>query len=215
MKKKKITFQPVKIKNYEITGFYYQIGNYNFRKYLDIKCKSCKADSPDLMVIMMNPGSSVPIDKNDNGEDVTKAKPDPTQTQIIRVMDSLKLCYARILNLSDLREPKSKVFYKQINSMNEDCINHSIFHKSRLSDFNELYKKGVPVLYAWGTNKKLNHLAKCALNATKPERSFGLRKPKFDFAYYHPLPRCYNKQKEWYESVIIEFNNENNTSLNT
>jgi hypothetical protein len=215
MTEKKTTLQPVKIENYEITGFYYQIGEYNFRKYLDIKFKCCKADSPDLMVIMMNPGSSAPLDSNDDGRVEINAKPDPTQTQIIRVMESLNFNYARILNLSDLRQPNSNVFYGQISSMNEDCINHSIFHESRLCDFKKLYIKGVPVLYAWGTNKKLNHLAKCALKATKLERSFGWRKPKFDFAYYHPLPRGYIKQIKWYESIIIEFNNENNTNQNT
>lgn len=204
MTKKKISLHPVTIENYEISGFYYQEQGLNFRKYLNIKNKSSEADLPDLMVIMMNPGSSEPLDNNDNGRVETNAKPDPTQTQIIRIMESSNFQYARILNLSDLREPKSAVFYKKINSMNESGINHSIFYENRLNDFNELYIKGIPVIYAWGINKKLVHLAKCVFTVTNAESFFGWRKPKFDFAYYHPLPRSYKKQKEWYEAIEYE-----------
>lgn len=215
MTKKKISLRPIIIENYEISGYYYQEKGLSFRKYLNIKHKLRENDLPDLMVIMMNPGSSQPIDENENGRVETKAKPDPTQTQIIRVMEKLNFRYARILNLSDLREPKSTDFYKKINSVNESGIIHSIFHENRVNEFNELYVKGIPVIYAWGINKKLIHLAKCAIKATEAESSFGWRKPKFDFAYYHPLPRSYKKQKEWYEAIESKLNQRNNINHNT
>ena len=192
---------PINLDNYKITGFYYRENDYRFRKYLNIKKKDCKGSTPDLMVIMMNPGSSEPTSGDDNGRIETEAKPDLTQNQIIRVMKGSNFEYARVLNLSDLREPKSNEFYKKINPMNSDGINHSIFEKNRIKDFKDLYIKGITVIYAWGVNKKLFSLAENALKSTKTKNSVGWNKPKNVFAYYHPLPRSYKKQKEWYETI--------------
>ena len=149
----------------------------------------------------MNPGSSEPIKQEDIGKIETETKPDPTQNQIIRVMESSNFKYARVLNLSDLREPKSAEFYKKINPMTAAGINHSIFDENRYDDFKNLYVSDVPVIYAWGVNKKLMSLAKSALKITRNEKNIGWNKPKYDFAFYHPLPRSQKKQKEWYELI--------------
>ena len=73
--------------NFKITGYYYEEQGYQFRKYLNIKKVNSNLIAPDLMVVMMNPGSSEPIDKNYNGRKETLAKPDKTQEQIMRIMD--------------------------------------------------------------------------------------------------------------------------------
>ena len=197
----KRNLMPINLDNYKITGFYYTEGNYSFRKYLNIKKKDFKGSTPDLMAIMMNPGSSEPLNKENNGRVETEAKPDHTQHQIIRTMEKFNLSYARILNLSDLREPKCMEFYKKIDQMNNEGINHSIFDKKRDDELINLYVKGVPVIYAWGVNKKLVSLAKSALLFTRTENSIGWKKSNYDFAYYHPLPRSFMKQIEWYENI--------------
>lgn len=195
------TLKEVNLDEYEISGFYYIEGTYKFRKYLNIKSKNCSFHQPDLMVIMMNPGSSEPLDQNDNGQIETVAKPDPTQKQIIRVMETGEFKFARVLNLSDLREPESAKFYKKLNLLRNDKIEHSIFSKNRINDFNDLFVQNTPIIYAWGVNKKLMDLAKMAINCSNNQNANGWKKPKFDFAYYHPLPRSNKKQIEWYDIV--------------
>lgn len=117
---------------FNVTAFYYNQDNFKFRRYLEIKRKSI-ADTEienDLNVIMMNPGSSRPLNNTeDESEYLNKfveAHPDPTQHQIMKVMENCNLNYARVVNLSDIREPKSSTFY---NLLKSDLQNekHSIF----------------------------------------------------------------------------------------
>ena len=64
-----------------------------------------------------------------------------------------------------------------------------------------IIKNGIPVIYAWGVNYRLKKLAKNAISLTNGENSIGWNKSSQEYAYYHPLPRSYQKQKEWYETI--------------
>ena len=44
---------------FDISGLFYEKNNLKFRKYLNIKKKKSTLLYPDLMIIMMNPGSSL------------------------------------------------------------------------------------------------------------------------------------------------------------
>ena len=182
---------------FDIAGLFYKDGKYKCRKYLDIKYKGSKLKTPDLMVIMMNPGSSYPLDGNDNNDFPSKAEPDNTQDQIMKVMKNTSIEYARVLNLSDLRTPDSKALYVFIKSKEAKNINHSIFDKNRIRDFNSLFIKNVPVIYGWGVDSSLTDLAKQAVERINAPNPAGLKKENTNYAYYHPLPRIYNKQVEW------------------
>lgn len=187
--------------DFEIVGFFYKIGNYKCRKYLDIKLKSSKITNPDLMVIMMNPGSSYPLDEIDDNSVPSIAEPDKTQEQIIKVMKNSSLEYARILNLSDLRTPNSNELYDFLKSKNSKSIPHTIFGENRVEDFNTLLIKGVPIIYGWGVNSSLKELSKLAIEKINHPSPCGLKKDSEEYAYYHPLPRVYSKQIEWVEKV--------------
>lgn len=52
--------------NFHVTGLFYQIDEFKFREYLNIKRKGIANSKIDLMVVMMNPGSSQPVDSIDN-----------------------------------------------------------------------------------------------------------------------------------------------------
>ena len=188
-------------KKFKITGLFYQVKGFKFRKYLNIRKTSSERKKPDLMVVMLNPGSSRPINGNEDYEMETEAIPDNTQDQIMRIMENCNFDYARILNLSDFREPKSSEFYRKIDELKNNKIAHSIFDESRSNDFDKLFVKNIPVIFAWGVNKNLKELANLAINKIGIKKSFGLKKEGFDFAYYHPLPQNYNKQKEWVENI--------------
>lgn len=144
----------------------------------------------------MNPGSSKPLVNNSYNKEVL-TKPDNTQYQIIKVMEQFNYNYARILNLSDYREPKSKVFYNKISELEENGIFHSIFSTEREKDFKELFVNKVPIIFAWGVHYKLRFLANKAIKKINVKNPIGIKKKKNNYAYYHPLPRTHQKQKEW------------------
>ena len=186
---------------FKITGYFYELNGFKFRKFLNIVRSNSDQKNPDLMVVMMNPGSSRPVNGNNNYSKESEAVPDKTQDQIIRLMNNLGFNYARILNLSDLREPKSSVFYDSINKLENYNIAHSIFDLKRSKDFEELFIRDIPVIFAWGVNKKLLNLAIQTINRIGEREPIGLNKKGLDYAYYHPLPQNYTKQKEWIEEV--------------
>lgn len=186
--------------NFKIDGLFYKNNNHLCRKYLDIKRSDLKDIQPDLMVVMMNPGSSKPEDRNDNNTSISKAVPDKTQNQIMKIMNDCNFSYARILNLSDIREPKSGVFYSKLNEL--DKIPHSIFSNERIEDFETLFVKEVPVIFAWGVNKNLISLAMIAVERINEKEPFGILKEGAAFAYYHPLPQNYYAQEKWCKDII-------------
>ena len=188
-------------KLFNITGYYYQVKDYNFRKYLNIKRKGTDVKIPDLMVVMMNPGSSQPLNKQDNQRKETPAKPDNTQTQIMKIMQVGNFNYARVLNLSDVREPKSELLYPMLKKMEAQNINHSIFAEERKDDFNKLWIKNTSVIFGWGVNYRLRYLALKALSACDITNPIGLLKPNTNWAYYHPLPPNTNTQKDWVSGI--------------
>lgn len=111
----------------EVVGLFYELDGYRLRKYLDIKRVGIVLDEPDLMVVIMNPGSSFPLDGIDNNTVPSEAEPDATQQQIMKVMDAAGFDYARILNLSDFRTSDSSELYRLLKSDECSLVEHSIF----------------------------------------------------------------------------------------
>ena len=186
---------------FEISGHFYELSGLKCRRYLNIKRIGSNLDQPDIMVVMMNPGSSYPLDGIDNNSAPSEAHPDPTQDQIMAVMNNTGFIFARILNLSDARQSSSSEFYKFLNSSSANSIPHSIFHQSRHEEFSTLFNGGVPVIYAWGVNSNLEGLAREAINRISEIKPIGIRKNGIEWAYYHPLPRIHTKQVEWVKTV--------------
>ena len=188
-------------KEFNITGLFYERAGYKLRKYLDIKKRGSKRVKPDLMVVMMNPGSSKPLNGIDNSLVPAEAVPDNTQDQIIKVMNNLSFEYARVLNLSDLRTPQSNELFNFLKSADSLKVDHSIFSDSRKNELKKLFIKDVPVIYAWGVDRKLSKLAKKAIASLSVEKPLGMVKENSDFAFYHPLPRIYKDQIKWVEYI--------------
>jgi len=175
---------------------------------------------PDLVVIMMNPGASRPkIDQSievqlDSIKDMkislTTTIPDRTQYQIMRIMEAKNWTHSRILNLSDLRDPKSGKFYKYFELVESilGSDHHTIFSKLREK---ELYKKlnsKSPILAAWGVSDKLDPLINKCMNNINNENLIGIRKSGSLYKYYHPLLQGtpFN-QKEWLNKLYIILQN--------
>lgn len=186
---------------FEISGYFYELSGLKCRGYLNIKRVGCNLSQPDIMVVMMNPGSSYPLDGIDNNNAPSEAHPDPTQDQIMAVMNNTGFNFARVLNLSDARHSSSNEFYKFLKSSSANFIPHSIFHQSRHEEFSTLFRQGVPVIYGWGVNSNLEVLARKAINRISEKNPIGIRKNGVEWAYYHPLPRILTKQVEWVNTV--------------
>lgn len=186
---------------FKFFGHFYERSGLKCRRYLDIKRNGINSIYPDIMVVMMNPGSSYPLDRIDNNHAESKAHPDPTQDQIMAVMNNTGFSFARILNLSDARQSNSNEFYKFIQSNGADAIAHSVFHESRTNEFSSLFRHNVPVIYGWGVNANLEGLARMAMSRIATKNPIGIKKEGVDWAYYHPLPRIHTKQVEWVNAV--------------
>ncbi|MAD96835.1 MAG: hypothetical protein CMB99_05845 [Flavobacteriaceae bacterium] len=187
--------------NYHITGCFYNRQGYPFRKYLNIRKKGTHKRFPDLMVVLMNPGSSKPLDQAFIPHTEVQAKPDQTQNQIIRVMEQCNKQYARILNLSDLLEPKSLLFHATLEKLKKKKVVHSIFHPSRSEEFATLFQKTAPVILGWGVHKNLEPMAKQALAVIPTDKRVGVLKESTDWGYYHPLPPSTPKQRVWVQRI--------------
>lgn len=201
--------------SFEVTGLFYEANGYKFRKYLDIKRTDKAQDTPDLMVVMMNPGSSYPLDGIDNNSIPSEAEPDTTQQQIMEIMNKASFDYARILNLSDLRTPKSNNLYEFVKSDESKSVDHSIFSPNRKTELNQLFIQSVPVIFGWGVDSSLIPLARLAIDSLCINNPLGMLKANTTYSYYHPLPRIYKKQLEWIQHVTNQITQMQTNSYTT
>jgi hypothetical protein len=109
--------------------------------------------------------------------------------------------YARVLNLSDVREPKSNLFYNKIAELDTKGIAHSIFDDTRKQDLSQLWNNTATVIYGWGVSNKLKPLALKAIAACNASDPYGILKANSNWAYYHPLPPIHSKQQEWVKEL--------------
>ena len=186
---------------FEIRGCFYELDGLKCRKFLNIKRRHSYLESPDIVVVMMNPGNSRPLDGLYGGNKESEALPDRTQMQIMRLMNNCELSYCRILNLTDIQETQSSVLYKILLKRKTKKMAHSIFDVRRQDEFNELYPKGARAVFAWGVDGALTELAQQALDRIGTQNALGLQKGDIQTAYYHPLPPSYYKQQAWIDRM--------------
>jgi len=175
--------------------------------------------TPQLITVMMNPGSSKPLDPDyipdeiDRIEDVRRkrewvpARPDNTQYQIMRVLAANGLHHARILNLSDIRNPKSGQFMDTVHRLNglPDGALHSIFCSERTTELTALVGgPDIPVLAGWGRNRRLRPLAEKALARLSGRKLLGL--PVEDGTLFaHPSPMLQRMKDIWLSEINRQF----------
>lgn len=161
------------------------------------------AREPDLLVIMMNPGASRPLEALWDGavaQGFVSAQPDRTQYQIMELLLAAQASgrpwqHARVLNLSDLRTPKSSVFIEKLRLYADDT-SHSLFCSSRRSECQSLFQyASTPVLCGWGLSVQFAPLAERALAAISGHLVLGLTDD--GVRYRHPLPQRFDLQKKW------------------
>lgn len=176
--------------------------------------------NPDAVFIMMNPGSSRPLSEVSNrirAEAIHKlpislvpTKPDTTQYQVMRLMLVRKWQHVRVLNLSDIRSPKSPEFIKlfQLLERESNFHSHSIFAHARREELAAKLpkRKSTPVVLAWGLSEKLNPLIeRCLSSLPRSIKVKGLLESGTKNKYRHPLPSLQKDKKEWLERMLVHF----------
>jgi hypothetical protein len=219
--------------NYSVFGHFYSVELASkevveCRSVLEIASKDhtptdhseLSALRPDAVFIMMNPGSSRPLVEVNNHiharairklrVSLVPTKPDTTQYQVMRLMHFLGWRHVRVLNLSDLRSPKSAEFIKLFQRLEGESHfdSHSVFSDARTDELSlKLPKrKKTPLVLAWGISDKLNPLIdRCMSRLPRKSIRMGLLEPDSTKKYRHPLPSLQKDQRHWLNMMIRQF----------
>lgn len=198
------------------------------RSVLELGCKDLIADDhaklstlrPDAVFIMMNPGSSRPLVEVNNRVraheidtlpvSLVPTHPDTTQYQVMRVMHFRGWRHVRVLNLSDLRSPKSAEFIKQFQRLKQDANfdGHSVFCEARTNELSQKIprNKKMPLVLAWGISDQLTPLiTRCLSTLPRNSQLVGLLEPGSTTKYRHPLPSLQKFQRHWLDQILRKF----------
>lgn len=173
------------------------------------------AHRPAAVAVMMNPGSSKPADRDyrppcyewaeRNGvwskTPVVPTIPDNAQYQIMRVMAHCGWDHVRVLNLSDLRNPKSSSFMAWVKELLPHCgYFHSLFDAARRAELAQALPEGTPLLLGWGQDAKLLPLAEKALAAFGERTVFGIAAKRAGL-YQYPSPTLQSGKDAWLAAI--------------
>ena len=174
---------------------------------------------PDVVVIMMNPGSSHPkdiyhidgeIEYPQNSESMRKelvlTQPDNTQYQVMRIAVSKGWKHIRVLNLSDLRDPKSGSFLQKADALAGIMggHTHSMFCKERAAECTHSLKRkpGTPIMLGWGQDPGLVPLAGQCMKRIASEATRTVRSDVHPLLNSHPSPMLQSKKLEWLDKML-------------
>lgn len=176
------------------------------------------ASVPDAVVIMMNPGSSRPIEDGDTDsllsmplpknfkKPLVLTQPDNTQYQLMRIAASKGWIHVRILNISDIRDPKSPNFIARTKAL--DGIPggeaHSLFSKVRKTEREQMLKRkpSAPFILGWGQDAGLIPLAKQCLDCIQGEKIVTVPAGSDPALTAHPSPMLQAKKEAWLENIL-------------
>jgi hypothetical protein len=173
---------------------------------------------PDAVVIMMNPGSSRPVEDGDTEsllqrplpsgfeKPLVLTRPDNTQYQIMRIMASKQWTHVRVLNLSDLRDPKSPSFVARIQKLAAlpGGDRHSLFSASRTEERTGMLRRKdrAPFILGWGQDAGLIPLAKQCLSCLEGEKRISVPAGADPVLTAHPSPMLQSKKEEWLDAIL-------------
>lgn len=176
------------------SALFYDLAEYRCRRHLDIRIEGC-GNHQDLTVVMLNPGRAshyktdtqnspfvIPPDVQVNG--------DPTLYRVAALMREIdRLKWIRVLNLSDIQNPRSRDFYNLFKRLAGESVVHSIFGADRLEELKSVIKPREPVYLAWGTSDKTSDLKMCAMAVLQALDAIILNVPTTGYDTFHPLVR--------------------------
>lgn len=177
--------------------------------------------TPDAVVIMMNPGSSHPKDiyhvdreiaypqsADSMRKELVLTQPDNTQYQVMRIGVVRGWRHIRVLNLSDLRDPKSGSFLQKVAALSDSMggHTHSLFCRERTEECaHALRRKGnSPIMLGWGQDPGLIPLARQCLKRIEGEPRCTVASDVDPLLNAHPSPMLQSKKLQWLEGMLKE-----------
>ena len=174
---------------------------------------------PDVVVIMMNPGSSHPMNIYHNDREIeypqrggsmrkelVLTQPDNTQYQVMRIAVAKGWNHIRVLNLSDLRDPKSGSFIQTVGALSGlmGGHTHSIFCAERSAECAHALnrKSNIPILLGWGQDPGLVPLAAQCLKRIDGETVRTVPSDVHPLLNAHPSPMLQSKKLLWLEGML-------------
>lgn len=223
-------------KRFTCFGHFYELGLMNGEK---VKCRSVleivdgtvpqdepSAISemiPDVVVIMMNPGSSRPkteghVDRvieypqagKSRRKELVLTQPDNTQYQVMRVAVSKGWNHIRVLNLSDLRDPKSGKFLEKVEALRSVTGGHvhSLFCGERQDEcaFSLQRKTNTPILLGWGQDPGLLPLVERCMERIGGCPTVTVPSEVHPLLNAHPSPMLQKMKLHWLETILHNLN---------
>lgn len=175
--------------------------------------------APDVVVIMMNPGSSRPkveghVDRvieyaaGDpfRRKELVLTQPDNTQYQVMRVAVAMGWKHIRVLNLSDLRDPKSVSFLRRAAELEEVMggHTHSMFCGERSAELERSIARNpkTPILLGWGQDPGLLPMVERCLARITGEPTVTVPSAVHPLLNAHPSPMMQKKKLLWLETIL-------------
>ncbi|WP_100398858.1 hypothetical protein [Bacillus sp. FJAT-44742] len=204
-------------KDFEVEGSFYNITlqnkDHQCRNQARILRKDINAPyTKDAVFILVNPGSCTPADpsikipamiKDLQTLPFVKAKPDPTQYQIMRLMNRKNWNCVYMINLSDICAGKIDLFKEKLMEFQRnDFEAHTIFSKERKEELGRMVSDTPRIIAGWGANKLIRELAlNVLLHIDRP--LFGIKYHTHPF-YKHPRPQLKEKSIAWLEEISLQ-----------
>lgn len=194
-------------KKYRTMGSFYKVDGLWFRNYADVIKIDYDSSCIDCYIVMMNPGSCKPKDKNKplgatspETAILTEVKCDRAQKRVMQLMDNTEYKKYRILNLIDYKEPDSN---KAI-SFTKEHHNYliSIFSPEREEELNAVTKYNSPFILAYGVGDKLNSYKKLVNEFVKDKKIYGIKKEDTDLGYYYLSPPKENDARKVLTQIV-------------
>lgn len=218
---------------FDVYGKFYEVHKeghvFQCRSLAIIKRKNTKQNHYDALIIMSNPGSCEPerqgdyiyirVAKDTQTINLTLSKSDPTQHQIMRLMELREWNLAAVINLSDLRCGNMKGFKEKLLLSDQNGFyEHTIFSAEREKELNGLIEnlKNGPIIVGWGTNRVNDRLIEL-VHEKLGRNIVGWKHSQS--TYYHPCPHLIKDRVKWFAIVdnklSIKGKNMNIRLLNT
>jgi len=176
-----------------------------------------KTNLPDAIAIMMNPGGSRALEEGDTDSRLTMplsggfkkplvlTRPDVTQYQLMRIAASKGWKHIRVLNISDLRNPKSPSFIAQTQHLStlSNGETHSLFCDTRTVERMQMLRRkpGAPLILGWGQYPGLIPLAEQCLSCIEGEKIVTVPSENNPILTAHPSPMMQAKKEEWLDAI--------------
>lgn len=202
-------------KTFYTEGAFYHLDldgeSYKCRGLARISRRETKSEIADALFVLVNPGSCQPEYEDyqfpNYNNDISKipfaqAKPDPTQYQIMRLMERRGWNMIYIINLSDLRSGNIEEFRMNLNNFEKKHNDsHSIFSGERKWTINSHLSLKTKVIAGWGTNSFISKRASHALSVLKELSKIHGLPHNTTPLYYHPFPMIKASCIKWLDDI--------------